>query len=51
MFKLIIVVIFVLCIGLVGGVSAQDATQKTKELVAALDKTKYKKKDTKKLKK
>ena len=45
MFKLILVVIFAVCIGLVGGVSAQDATQKTKELVAALDKTKYKKKD------
>lgn len=45
MVKLILVLTFVFCVGLVGVASAQDAAQKTKDLVAALDKTKYKKKD------
>jgi len=47
MFRLFIVVSLLICVGLIGNVAAQDAAQKTKDLVAALDKTKYKKKEKK----
>ena len=47
MFKLSVVLSLMVCIAFVGGLSAQDAAQKTKDLVAALDKTKYKKKEKK----
>ena len=45
MFKLLTVLALVIFVGFVGNLSAQDAAQKTSDLVAALDKTKYKKKD------
>jgi len=45
MFKLFTLIAIVLSIGFSGSVAAQDATQRTKDLVAALDKTKYKKKE------
>lgn len=50
MFRTLLVVGFVLCVGLTGSIRAQDAEQKTRELVAALDKTKYKKKEKKDIK-
>ena len=45
MFKLLVALSLLICVGLVGNLSAQEAAQKTQELVAALDKTKYKKKE------
>jgi len=45
MFKLLVALSLLISVGLVGNLSAQDATQKTRDLVAALDKTKYKKKE------
>jgi len=45
MFKLFTLIAIALSIGFSGSVAAQDATQRTKDLVAALDKTKYKKKE------
>ena len=45
MFKLGLLAVLVLAIGIGGNLKAQDITQHTKELVASLDKTKYKKKD------
>src|SRR6185369_9324084 len=45
MFKLLTVLALVIFVGFVGNLSAQDAAKKTSDLVAALDKTKYKKKD------
>jgi hypothetical protein len=48
MYRLMILIAIVTCIGLAGlCVYAQDTSQKTSELVAALDKTKYKKKEKK----
>lgn len=49
MFKVIsiLAVCFVLCTGLARVAHAQDAQQRTRDLVAALDKTKYKKKEKK----
>ena len=47
MFKLLIVISLLICVVFVGEMFAQDAAQKTKDLVAALDKTKYKKKEKK----
>ena len=45
MSRILLVVAIVFCIGLACSVKAQDAGQRTRELVAALDKTKYKKKE------
>jgi len=45
MFKSLVVLSLLICVGFVGNLAAQDAAQKTRDLVAALDKTKYKKKD------
>ena len=45
MLRSTVLAMLVICVGLVGSVYAQDTTQRTKELVAALDKSKYKKKD------
>jgi len=45
MFKLILLIALVVSIGFESRVVAQDAGQRTKDLVAALDKTKYKKKE------
>ncbi len=45
MFKLVTLIAIVLSIGFSSSSAAQDATQRTKDLVAALDKTKYKKKE------
>lgn len=45
MFKLILVLSLLVSVVLVGNLAAQDNSQKTRDLVAALDKTKYKKKD------
>jgi hypothetical protein len=45
MFKMLAMLSVLLSVGLVGSLSAQDAAQKTRDLVAALDKTKYKKKE------
>ena len=42
-----LLVLFILCLGLTNVVSAQDAQTKTSELIAALGKTKYKKKEKK----
>jgi len=50
MFKALPVALFVLCIGFCIEINAQDASQKTQDLVAALDKTKYKKKEKRGLK-
>jgi hypothetical protein len=48
MYRLTILIAVVICIGLAGFyVNAQDTNQKTSELVSALDKTKYKKKEKK----
>ena len=47
MFRALLIVGFVLCIGLGSATYAQDATKQTQDLVAALDKTKYKKKEKK----
>jgi len=45
MFRLLVVLSLIVFVGLVGNLAAQDAAQKTRDLVAALDKTKYKKKE------
>ncbi len=45
MFRILLLVAVVFCIGLASGVYAQDAGRRTQELAAALDKTKYKKKE------
>lgn len=45
MFKISVLVALLICIGFVGGVYAQNARQQAQQLVAALDKTKYKKKE------
>src|SRR4029078_12278666 len=45
MFKLFTLIAIVLSIGFSCSVAAQDATQRTRDLVASLDKTKYKKKE------
>jgi len=45
MFRTLLVMTLVVFVGLACDVYAQDATQKTQQLVAALDKTKYKKKE------
>jgi hypothetical protein len=45
MFTLLILAAIVLTVGLSSSVVAQDASQRTRDLVAALDKTKYKKKE------
>jgi hypothetical protein len=45
MFKLSVLIVLMAVLALAGEVRAQDASQKTRELVAALDKTKYKKKE------
>ena len=50
MFRALLIAGFVICVVLTSGVYAQDAAQKTRELVAALDKTKYKKKEKKDIK-
>jgi hypothetical protein len=47
MFKISLLTAILFCIGLSTGVSAQDVSQRTQDLVAALDKTKYKKKEKK----
>jgi hypothetical protein len=47
MLKPLAVLSLLVCVGLVGNLSAQDTAQKTRDLVAALDKTKYKKKEKK----
>ena len=47
MLRMLLVVAAVLFVGLPVGIYGQDASQKTNELVAALDKTKYKKKEKK----
>lgn len=49
MFKLLVVLSLLICVVFVGEMSAQDEAQKTKDLVAALDKTKYKRKEKKNL--
>lgn len=45
MSRILLVVAVVFCIGLACSVKAQDAGQRTQVLIAALDKTKYKKKE------
>ena len=45
MLKLSVLIALALCLGFAGQAFAQDAGQKTQDLVAALDKTKYKKKE------
>jgi hypothetical protein len=45
MFKLFILIALTVCIGFAGQTFAQDAGQRTRDLVASLDKTKYKKKE------
>ena len=45
MFRILTLAALVLFVGLAGGASAQDADQRTRDLVANLDKTKYKKKE------
>ena len=45
MFKLSVLIVLVVFIGLAGQTLAQDAGQRTQDLVASLDKTKYKKKE------
>ena len=45
MFRIFVLAAFLVCIGLSGVALAQDADRRTKDLAAALDKTKYKKKD------
>ncbi|HVE56612.1 MAG TPA: hypothetical protein VNB22_07270 [Pyrinomonadaceae bacterium] len=47
MSKFILLVLFVFCFALTNAVHAQDAQAKTSELIAALGKTKYKKKEKK----
>lgn len=45
MFRTSLLIVFIFCVGFSGGVYAQDVNQRTQALVAALDKTKYKKKE------
>ena len=45
MFKISLLVAVLICIGFTAGVSAQNSGQRAQELAAALDKTKYKKKE------
>lgn len=45
MFRICLLTTLVILIGFAGGICAQDAAQRTRELVAALNKTKYKKKE------
>jgi hypothetical protein len=45
MFRILFLVAVIFCIGLTSAVYAQDVSQRTRDLVAALDKTKYKKKE------
>ena len=45
MFKMSLLVLVLICIGFAGGVCAQSSGQRAQELAAALDKTKYKKKE------
>ena len=48
--KFILVIAFILCAGFGGEVFAQNAQQKTQELIVALGKSKYKKKEISRLK-
>jgi len=50
MLRALLIVAFGFCVGLANDAHAQDATKKTQDLVAALDKTKYKKKEKKDIK-
>ena len=45
MFNVTVLVVVLICIGFGGGVNAQSSGQHAQELAAALDKTKYKKKE------
>jgi hypothetical protein len=45
MFKISLLIGIIACICFVNGVYAQDSGQRTRDLIAALDKTKYKKKE------
>lgn len=47
MYRTLLLVTVVFCVGLASDVDAQDAAQRTHALAAALDKTKYKKKEKK----
>src|SRR6185369_1722977 len=47
MSKILLAILFIFCLGLTGSVYAQNAQSKTDELIAALAKTKYKKKEKK----
>jgi hypothetical protein len=47
MSKILLLVLFVICFGLTNTIYAQSAEMKTAELIAALGKTKYKKKEKK----
>jgi hypothetical protein len=47
MSKILLLVLFVVCFGLTNAARAQNAQSKTDELIAALGKTKYKKKEKK----
>ena len=47
MFRISLLLTIILCVLFVGSISAQAVDQKTQDLVAALDKTKYKKKEKK----
>jgi hypothetical protein len=47
MSKILLSVLFIFCLGLTSAVFAQNAQSKTGELIAALAKTKYKKKEKK----
>lgn len=42
---ILIIAVFIICLGLSSIVAAQDSSQRTQELIAALDKTKYKSKE------
>jgi hypothetical protein len=47
MLKILLLIAIVFCLGLTDAVYAQNAQQRTQELIAALGKTKYKKKEKK----
>ena len=47
MFRILLFALLIVCVGSVERIRAQDVNEKARELVAALDKTKYKKKEKK----
>ena len=45
MYRGLIIAAFLICLGLTSTIAAQDSSKRTQELIAALDKTKYKSKE------